>query len=133
MNSHAKNSNDLLRTIADSIAFPSSNDYWIGGEPWLILAPEHAQVLHQAGLSKHDVKRRLWEESKMAAGRMAPADFARTQIARAAEFGDLTPETMLPIAPKPEDIGIIVAGGAGTHSVYVPTFGDTRSVTRQVR
>jgi hypothetical protein len=133
MNTHAKDAADLLRSIADSIAFPSSNDYWIGGEPWIILAPEHAEVLHKAGLGKDDVKRRLWDASRMAAGRMAAADLARTRIGRASEFPDITTETMLPISPKPEDIGIIVAGGPGTHSVYIPTFGDTRSVTREVR
>jgi hypothetical protein len=31
---------------------------------------------------------------------------------------------------KPEDLIVIVAGGAGKHSQYVPTFGNTRAVTR---
>ena len=30
------------------------------------------------------------------------------------------------------DIGVIVAGGPGTHSVYVPVSGHSRSVTREV-
>jgi len=30
------------------------------------------------------------------------------------------------------DIMVIVAGGAGKHSVFVPTFGATRSVTRRI-
>jgi hypothetical protein len=132
INCHAKDAADLLRSIADSMAFPSSNDYWIGGEPWLVLGPEHAEVLHRAGLSKMEIKRRLWEESKLAAGRMAAADLARTKIARAAELGAISPETLLPISQKAEDIGILVAGGPGTHSTYVPSFGDSRSVTREV-
>jgi hypothetical protein len=28
---------------------------------------------------------------------------------------------------------LIVAGGAGTHSVYVPCFGNSRAVTREVQ
>ena len=36
---------------------------------------------------------------------------------------------LVPISPRPDDIGIIVAGGPGTHSVYIPTFGQTRAVT----
>jgi hypothetical protein len=27
---------------------------------------------------------------------------------------------------------LIVAGGAGTHSVYVPCFGNSRAVTREI-
>jgi hypothetical protein len=38
----------------------------------------------------------------------------------------------MPVAPGPDGIGIIVAGGPGTHSVYVPTFGVTRAITRAV-
>jgi hypothetical protein len=35
----------------------------------------------------------------------------------------------IPLADRPEDIQIIVAGGAGNHTVFVPTWGDTRCVT----
>ena len=31
-----------------------------------------------------------------------------------------------------EDVMVLVAGGTGKHSMYVPTFGPTRSVTRAV-
>jgi hypothetical protein len=133
MNTHAKDAHDLLRVIADTMVHPTSNDYWIGGEPWIVLSPEHAHILQREGLTKADVKRALWQQSKMAAGRMAAKDLARTRVARSGELGPITEETLLPISASPESIGIVVAGGPGTHSVYVPTFGDTRSVTRAVR
>jgi len=132
MNTHAKDAPDLLRVIADTMAHPTSNDYWIGGEPWIVLSPEHAHILHREGLTKADVKRELWERSKMAAGRMAAKDLARTRIARTGELGPITEETLLPICASPDWIGLVVAGGPGTHSVYVPSFGDTRAVTRQI-
>jgi len=133
MNTHAKDATDLLRVIADTMIHPTSNDYWIGGEPWIVLSPEHAHILHREGLTKADVKRELWERSKMAAGRMSAKDLSRTRVARTAELGPINEETLLPISTSPELIGIIVAGGPGTHSVYVPSFGDTRSVTRAVQ
>ena len=34
---------------------------------------------------------------------------------------------------RAEDITIIVLGGAGKHSMYIPTFGETRSVTRALK
>jgi len=40
---------------------------------------------------------------------------------------------MLPIVQSPEDISVIVAGGAGKHSCWHPTFGDgTHPVRRTV-
>lgn len=132
MNTHAKDADDLLRAIADTMAHATSNDYWTGGEPWIVLPPEHAEILARGGLTKPDVKRRLWDQSKMAARRMAAKDFMRTQDARRSELGPIGPDTLLPISASPELIGIVVAGGPGTHAVYVPTYGNTRSVTCEV-
>ena len=38
----------------------------------------------------------------------------------------------LPLLDSPEDLLLIVAGGAGKHSCCMPTFGPTRSVTRKI-
>jgi len=133
MNSHSKDADDILKVFADTLAHPTSNDYWYAGAPFVILAPEHAQVLHRAGLSKAEVKRRLWEESRMSASRLSAKDFTRPEYARAAELGKLTPDYMIPITSRVDDIGILVAGGPGTHSVYVPGYGNSRPVTRIVR
>jgi hypothetical protein len=85
--------------------------------------------MKRAGLTKSDVKRRLWQESKIVANRYATKDYVRAQHTRRPELGEIGPNTLLPISIDAEDIGIIVAGGPGTHSVYVPTFGQTRAVT----
>ena len=42
-------------------------------------------------------------------------------------------EAMVPIIKCPEDLLIIVVGGFGRHSCWLPTFGDsTRAVTREI-
>lgn len=132
LNTHAKDADDVIKVIADSMAFPPSNDYWIGGQPWIVLGPEHAAVLKEGGLSKAEVKRRLWEASKISARRMAAKEMLRIKHTRRAELGEITLDTMLPISRTPDDIGILVAGGAGTQSTYVQSFGDTRSQSRVV-
>jgi hypothetical protein len=133
MNTHSKDAVDLLRAIALSLVYPTSNDYHFAGAPWVILSPEHAEILQRGGLSKDDVKRGIWEQSKMEAGRFARKDYDRAKHTREKELGEFSAETLVPIAPAPKDIGIIVAGGPGTHSVYVPTFGQTRAVSRKVK
>jgi len=67
----------LLKVFADSMRFPANNDYYFGGEPWLLIGPEHAQILHREGLSKHDVKHRLWELSRLPVDRLAAKDRMR--------------------------------------------------------
>lgn len=132
MNSHAKDAEDLLQAIAQCIAFPLSNDYYFGGEPWIVLSPEHAHILRRDGLGKPEIRQRLWELSKLPAGRLAAKDRARVEHIRRGELGVIEAGTLIPPAPAPDGIGIVVAGGPGTHSVYVPTFGVTRAVTRVI-
>ena len=68
----------------------------------------------------------------MAARRFAAKDFERARHTRSGELGGFAPDTAVPISRSPDDMGIVVAGGPGTHSVYVPTFGQTRAVSRRV-
>ncbi len=132
MNTHAKDAADLLRVIGDTMAFPCSSDYVHGGAPWLMLSPEHAHLLKREGLSKLDVKRRLWETSKLSTQRLAAKDVGRVQSGRRDELGELAPDTMLPITVTPEEISILVAGGDGTHSVYLPVSGNSHSATVEI-
>ena len=52
---------------------------------------------------------------------------------RTAELGTIGLDTLLPISVKPEEICIMVAGGPGTHSVYVPCFGNSFAATREIK
>jgi hypothetical protein len=131
-NSHAKDAADLLKVIADSICFPTNNDYYFGGEPWLLLGPEHAHIIAREGLTKRDAKSKLWEMSKLHVDRLAAKDRMRLQHTRGAELGQFNADTRIPISILPEEVSIVCAGGPGTHSVHVPTFGHTRSVTKKI-
>lgn len=132
MNTHAKDADELARVIAETMIHPPSNEYVHGGEPWFILGGEHAEIFRRAGWDKVRVKRELWQRSKMAVGCLSVKEVDRAMASRTTELGTLKPDTLLPISPRPEDIQLIVAGGPGTHSVYVPCFGNSRAVTRLV-
>jgi hypothetical protein len=132
LNTHSKDADELLRVIAESMVHPASNEYCHGGEPWLVIAPEHADILKAGGLTKREVKQRLWDLSKMPAGKMSVKEMLRAQASRTNEYGEIKADTLLSISPTPDDIWFIVAGGPGTHSVYVPCFGNSRAVTREI-
>ena len=115
--------------MGETMVHPPSNEYVHGAEPWFIISPEHAEVYNRGGLSKSDLKKLLWEHSAMPAGRLSMKELERSRSSR----GDIVPETILHISHTPDEIMLIIAGGAGTHSVYVPSFGTNRSVTREIR
>jgi hypothetical protein len=112
--------------------YPASSDYVYGGAPFVILSPQHASLFHAAGWGKSEVKRRLWEASKMRAGRAKGSEFERMATGRRAELGEIGPDTIVPISVQPGDLGIVVAGGPGSHSVFIPVSAHTRSVTREI-
>jgi hypothetical protein len=132
MNMTAMHAEEVLAMIGDTMQYPASSDYFCGGAPFVVLSPQHANLFHKAGWSKAEVKRRLWEASKLRAGRSKGSEFERMATARTAELGEIGPDTMVPISEKPEDLTLVVAGGAGSHSVFLPVSAHTRSVTRAI-
>ena len=133
MNTHSKDADELLRVIAETMVHPPSNEYCHGGEPWLMMGPEHVHILAAGGYDKARAKAKLWELTKMPAGRMSVKDLLRVRESRTHELGDIKPDTLLTIAHRPNDIMLMVAGGPGTHSVYVPCFGNSVAITREIR
>ena len=132
MNMTARGPEEVIAMIGDTMQYPASSDYIHAGNPFVILSPQHADLFHAAGWSKAEVKRRLWQASKMRAGRSKGSELERTATARRAELGEISEDTLLPISLTPDNISIVVAGGPGSHSVFVPVSAYTRSVTREI-
>ena len=124
---------ELLRSFAQAFAFPGSNDVIYGGTPVVILSPEHARILGDAGLSKSDVQQHLFDAGTIVAAEISSSNRGNLLVPfRSVHYGVIDDETTLHIADSPEDLLIVVAGGAGAHSVYIPTFGESRAVTRAI-
>jgi hypothetical protein len=122
----------ILTTVAGTAATVGSNNVYLGGEPLVVLGPEHAATVAGGGWSKADFKRALWERAQVPLARFDPANLERFAVIHPAGFKDRPPETLAPLARAWTDIMVVVAGGAGKHSVVIPTFGATRSVTRRI-
>jgi len=129
MHSTVADPRDLIAVIGDTMQYPASSDYLHGGCPWLVLGPEHAALLAGAGWDRAEVRRRLWEASHMRAGRHRGSDLERLRAARAAELGAIDEDRLIPISVSPEDITIVVAGGPGAHSVFLPVSAHSRPVS----
>jgi hypothetical protein len=122
----------ILITVAGSAASVGSNNIYLGGEPLVVLGPEHAATVAAAGWSKDDFRRALWERARVPIGRFAPENLERFATIYPEGFKDAPAEALTPIAREWRDIMVIVAGGVGKHSAVIPTFGMTHSVTRRI-
>ncbi|MBI3969404.1 MAG: hypothetical protein HY329_27485 [Chloroflexi bacterium] len=117
---------DVLKCLANGLAcFGNNNVYLGGGNPVVILNPGHARLLHEQGYSKLDVKRELFERSKMPLEIFPDAPIAiQTERERVIEDGKIC------VTQRPEDLMVVVAGGPEAYHVqYCASFGDTWAVT----
>jgi len=120
---------NLLKTIAATMSTPGANTAYRGGDQFLALGPEHARVLAADGLSRRDVQEYLHENARVDATRVGREKLEEASLwggyrLRLEEWGH-----RVPISRAPEDIRILVAGGTGKHSAWMPTFGATWSQT----
>ena len=49
------------------------------------------------------------------------------------EFVEAGPDRLVPVMKSPDNAVVIVLGGAGKHSAYIPTFGATHPVTKPLK
>jgi hypothetical protein len=116
----------ILATLAGSMGDMGSNNAYLYGEPVLALGPEHAAILAADGHDKTSISRDVFEHARI------PGElWSRGGMAGAPDrFLD---DRAKPIIARPEDLIVIVVGGFGRHSSWLPTFGSsTRAVTRAV-
>jgi hypothetical protein len=115
---------DLLPTIAASMAVVSHHRMTHWGDTLLVLSPEHAEIFGSAGWKKADVKRWLherlqWPVRELIPGRAGGEGLPAHVLAK---YPDPDRETTrIPKFRAPEHIKVMVAGGtAGRFSAIVP-------------
>jgi hypothetical protein len=122
---------ELLNYISHCINQPFV--YAMRHQPVLLgLCPEHAATLAADGWSKDAIREYLWEHARYPAHVYARPAWEAGSVKSNADFPDIHfgSETLLPIVARPEDIQVIVCGGAGKHSHFWP--GPKGIVSRRV-
>jgi hypothetical protein len=136
INDHeATSAGGLLTTICGAMAESGQNTVYYHAEPLLILGPEHAATLAGEGMTKEDVQRVIHDDARVPITHFG-REIIERRLSRRMGFRyrnrNISPDTLVGVAQRWEDVMVIVAGGAGKHSMWVPTFGATRSVTRAI-
>ena len=124
----------ILRMTCGTVAITGSNNPYYAGEPLIAFGPEHAATVAAGGYSKADVKRHIFEHATVPLGSFSLENVERRfRVKFADRYANADGDARVPMAQRAEDIMIRVLGGAGKHSMYIPTFGETRSVTRALK
>jgi len=116
---------EVLISICNAVMVTGSNNVMgQDGSPVIALGPEHAATIAADGFSKNDVRTYIHEK-----GRIPLKRFHKRAIEK--YYPGWDENAMVPITAHKEDITIIVVGGTGKHSAYIPTTGEP-SVTRPI-
>lgn len=119
--------NLILGKFASAMSSLALNNAPISqGEWFVMLGPEHAHSLATAGFERDDVASYLFDHARIRAG-----TFRRhfSELAWAPWMLASADDHLLPMTAHPDNIKVMVVGGAGKHSALIPSWGMTRSVT----
>jgi hypothetical protein len=124
----------ILTMVAGTMAITGSNNAYYAGQPVLAFGPEHAATVAGGGMGKDDVKQWLFDHATLTLARFSKETIERRFRRKLAEqYAHAPLDAPVRMVSKPEDLIVIVTGGAGKHSQYVPTFGNTRAATRALK
>lgn len=124
----------ILTTIAGTVAITGTNDVFYKAEPLVVMSPEHAATVAAGGYSKADAKRFLYEHARLPLGKFSSENIERRLRVKFPErFAKAGMDAPVPMVQDPDDFMIVVIGGAGKHSAFIPTFGATHAVTRALK
>jgi hypothetical protein len=124
----------ILTMAAGTVAITGSNNVYYAGEPLIVLGPEHAATIARDGFTKADVQRYLYEHARVPLTHFSRENLdGRLRVIWSKLLAETPGDARLPVAQRPEDFLVVVIGGPGKHSAFIPTFGATRSVTRAIR
>lgn len=120
----------ILDKIASAMTSLGQNNATISqGEYFIILGPEHAASLAEHAMTRRDVQSYLFDTARL------PAALFRKhfqELAWARWMHTVADDHRLPMTADPDNIKVLVSGGPGKHSLVVPSWGMTRSVTLPV-
>jgi hypothetical protein len=108
----------------NNILFPSG--------PLLIISPEHASTLARDGFTKAIIRQMIFERARIPLSRFAERSVKGLHHRRSRWFETVGDDSHIGVADRAEDVHIVVAGGAGIHSLFVPTGFSHGMVTRDI-
>jgi hypothetical protein len=123
---------EILDVIVGTVSGLGHNNVLFATGPVLVLGPEHAATLNRDGFTKQAVKAYLFEKARIPLRRFPHGLRRAIRERRARWFAETGDAAHIGVADRPEEILIVVAGGPGIHSQFLPTAFTRRPVTRRI-
>lgn len=122
----------ILRMLAAGFANRTSTNIYFGnGTVAAALNPVHARLLKQAGITRQEAQRRIFDFSATTAGELR-------KVGRVNINPDLADDAIMRPVARPEDILLFTSGEEGAiYSTFFPSWGagqhNGRAITKKVR
>ncbi len=121
---HGSNTADgILQTVAGAMGQAGSNNILSHGEPVLAFGPEHAATVAEEGWTRESVQEYLYENARFDTAKVSPEFLGAVASRMQGGTAPIDLGEPLRMADGPEAIHILVAGGPGKHSSWMPSFG----------
>ena len=112
----------VLETIAAAMRAMGAPIYYQMGVPVVLcLSPEHANEIAKAGFSKDAVRNYLFEHCRLPVRALKGRGYYAPGCWPAGIDAD-DPDALVPMVSAPKHFWIIVAGGDGRHSAWMPAW-----------
>jgi hypothetical protein len=121
----------LLRTFTTSMCAPGSNHHqYPKTESLVLMSREHSSLLARHGHTRTSLQEHFFAHTRVPIGEFSTERVERWLAhCRPESFGPQNTTGVAAIADAPEDYLIVVAGGPGAHSMFVPGFGPSTAIT----
>lgn len=124
---------ELLDHFVGAMTALGHNNILFPTGPLLLLGPEHAGVLARDGFDKQKIREYIFRHARVPLSRFPERTVRGLKHRRSRWFEIGGDAEHIGVADRAADINIVVAGGAGIHSQFVPTSFSYHPVTRKVR
>lgn len=124
----------VLQTLTDSMRIVGAYNYhqMKNRIPVIVaLCPEHATEIARAGFSRRDVQNYFYEHARLPVGKLRDRGFY-TSDCWPVWIDTTNPDTLVPIVVDPDEFIVVVAGGDGRHSAWMPAWNVSRAATEPI-
>lgn len=124
----------VLQTLVSSMKAGGISGYYYqarGASPVVVLGPEHAAEIAAAGSGRKEVKEYIFEHARLPLGELKDRGHwgARSWPDEFEGQGD---DYLVPLVSSPDKLLLVVAGGDGRHSSWMPAWSATQRATEVV-
>lgn len=131
----AKTAEECMQIVANSIISPGSSNFRFttGSDMLICFGPEHAAIVARDGWTKNDIKEYLFEHARVPLSMIHQTHINRRK-STPAQYGTFVEGEPIPVVKDKDNFIIIVSGGAGLHSCWMPNWGGPkhRMVTKKI-